>query len=425
MGNAVSKASRCFPSAAKRAPLSMPNLQHPPSANYDVPAMLRTALPRPEALVDTAAPSHTNPSFWGSYQWKPVKVHGFTTRIRPSGLQWVRKLGEGGQGEVGKVLFGGVALAVKRIKKHRQILPESGIPGRVVKYSTGLWRSCCTEIRVHLLMGDHPAFPRLYGVFHGRNHFYLAMDCGVKSFRHAKITSRAKALWYFRQLVTGVQDLHRRGIVHLDLKPDNLVLKSDGDIAIIDFGLAIIPSQNPSKTRYPLWHALREEGSRCFPMLWAGRDNPHSFMASGGTPGYWSPLVELGQLCSYGADLWAVGVILHKCLTGRRPKTYMDTGGTLVWEPDPQHQLSLVHRDFVHRVLRLHLPLAFKSHFLNCSFYPTRSRTDLNHMQNSRPTQSGMKSDFPVHRLGRLSSLAVCAAGSMWDGSSCIDVGPA
>ncbi|KAJ7141219.1 kinase-like domain-containing protein [Mycena epipterygia] len=364
MGNAISKASRCFPSAAKRAPLSMPKPQHPPSANYDVPAMLRTALPGPEALVNTAAPRHINPSFWGSHRWKKVNGVDVKSRMRPSDLQWVRRLGEGGHGEVGKVTFSTTdfPLAVKRINKHKHILPEGDIPGRVVKHSARVWRLFCSEIRVHVLMRDYSAFPVLHGVFHGPDHFFLVMDCGVKPFRDVEMISRAMGLFYSTQLVMAVQNLHREGIVHLDLKYDNLVLNAKGNLSIIDFGLAKILSPTPSKSRYPLWHALRQRRSRRFPMLWAGPDNPHSFMVSGGTRGYLSPLVELGQLCSYGADFWAVGMIIHKCLTGRRRTTYMDTRGTMVWEPDPQHQLSRVHRNFIRRLLSYEKPDRFETY---------------------------------------------------------------
>lgn len=99
-------------------------------------------------------------------------------------------------------------------------------------------------------------------------------------------------------IARAVQNVHARGIVHLDLKPDNIVLTSAGgkdivrellgDVSplLIDFGLAHLLSQPVQCTRR-------------------------------GTPGYWAPeLFEPGHL-SYAADVWSFGVMVHEIVEGR------------------------------------------------------------------------------------------------------------
>ncbi|KAF8143973.1 kinase-like domain-containing protein [Mycena galopus ATCC 62051] len=88
-------------------------------------------------------------------------------------------------------------------------------------------------------MATHSAFPTLHGAFHDQDNYYLVMDCGV-SFVETSIASRKVALAYGRQLARALLALHERGIIHSDLKDDNLMLGSDGHLIVIDFGLAYV-----------------------------------------------------------------------------------------------------------------------------------------------------------------------------------------
>ncbi|KAJ7121299.1 kinase-like domain-containing protein [Mycena crocata] len=166
-------------------------------------------------------------------------------------------------------------------------------------------------------MRDHPAFPVLHGVFHDREHFYLAMTFGGRSFTSVQVATRQRGLRLGAQLVLAVHALHKRGVVHSDIKHGNLLLGHNNRITLIDFGLShIFDMASPTLEEWPAWNALKEAGTDAFPMLWADEPNPHVCLAMGGTPGYMSPLVRWQEEVSYGADLWAVGVILHHWLTG-------------------------------------------------------------------------------------------------------------
>ncbi len=94
------------------------------------------------------------------------------------------------------------------------------------------------------------------------------------------------------EMLQAIKYLHRRGILHRDLKPDN-VLVVDNRVHVMDFGLAI-----ETKTA-------------------AGRFGASDVVA--GTVAYMSPELFQGNVGSKQADLWAVGVILYELLIGRYP----------------------------------------------------------------------------------------------------------
>jgi hypothetical protein len=106
-----------------------------------------------------------------------------------------------------------------------------------------------------------------------------------------------------RQIALALVEAHRHGLVHLDVKPENVLLtKRDGTytVKVVDFGIA-------RRVETPRGRAM-------------------------GTPGYMAPEVVNGARPDQRADLFALGVILHELLTGRQPfagrshaETYFNT----------------------------------------------------------------------------------------------------
>lgn len=95
-----------------------------------------------------------------------------------------------------------------------------------------------------------------------------------------------------RQLCRALEVAHEQGVIHRDIKPHNLVLRSDGVLKVMDFGVARL--------------AQRTSG-----LTLTGQVV--------GTPAYMAPEQLLGEDIDNRADLYAAGVVLYECLAGRRP----------------------------------------------------------------------------------------------------------
>jgi serine/threonine protein kinase len=92
------------------------------------------------------------------------------------------------------------------------------------------------------------------------------------------------------QVAEGLDHAHRQGIVHRDVKPDNLMLLEDGTVKITDFGIAKISTSNLTRTGQFI-----------------------------GTPNYMSPEQVIGHVIDGRSDLFSLGIILYELLTGEKP----------------------------------------------------------------------------------------------------------
>ncbi|WP_426746072.1 bifunctional serine/threonine-protein kinase/formylglycine-generating enzyme family protein [Myxococcus faecalis] len=140
---------------------------------------------------------------------------------------------------------------------------------------------------------NHPHIITVHGVgkHHGRP--YLALEyIDGESLRH-RLTHEPpgpnEALRICRAIAEATAEAHRHGIIHADLKPENVLLPRDGRVRVVDFGLAR--------------HAGTEQG------------------AASGTPAYMAPERWHGAPPSPAIDVWSLGIIAFELLEGRRPLT--------------------------------------------------------------------------------------------------------
>jgi len=142
---------------------------------------------------------------------------------------------------------------------------------------------------------DHPNIVPVHGVseHQGRPYFAMAHIEGQSLrdvIKEGKL-STSDAIDLSMQICEGLQEAHEAGVIHRDVKPSNIILDSKGRPRLLDFGLAMISSEDK----------LTKTGSTL------------------GTVGYMSPEQVAGKKVDHRSDMFSAGVILYEMLTGRRP----------------------------------------------------------------------------------------------------------
>ncbi|KAH9766568.1 CBL-interacting serine/threonine-protein kinase 1 [Citrus sinensis] len=197
-----------------------------------------------------------------------------------------RTLGEGNFGKVkfAQDLDSGLPFAVKILEKNRIIH---------LKITDQIKREIAT-----LKLLKHPNVVRLHEVLASKSKIYMVLEYVTGGELFDKIASKgrlqeAEGRKLFQQLIDGVSYCHNKGVFHRDLKLENILLDSKGNIKISDFGLSALPQH------------FRDDGL---------------LHTTCGSPNYVAPEV-LANRGYDGAtsDIWSCGVILYVILTGYLP----------------------------------------------------------------------------------------------------------
>ncbi len=109
-----------------------------------------------------------------------------------------------------------------------------------------------------------------------------------------------KVIEYGAQIARGLAAAHEKGIVHRDLKPENLFITKDGQVKILDFGLARLTQPKESELGAPPEEAQTMAGLVL------------------GTVGYMSPEQVRGQVADHRSDIFTFTAVLHEMLAGKR-----------------------------------------------------------------------------------------------------------
>ncbi|HEV8200447.1 MAG TPA: protein kinase [Candidatus Polarisedimenticolia bacterium] len=208
----------------------------------------------------------------------------------------LEKIGAGGMGEV---------YAAEDTRLHRKvaikILPKAMAddPARRARFE----REATAVAAL-----SHPNIVTVHSVERAEDVHFMTMEL-VDGKRLAEILPRnglplARFFELAIPLADAVAAAHRAGVVHRDLKPDNILVTNDGRLKVLDFGLAKmdVGSKQPDTeaSSLPTRH-LTEEGQIL------------------GTVAYMSPEQVEGKALDQRTDLFSLGVVLYEMATGRRP----------------------------------------------------------------------------------------------------------
>jgi eukaryotic-like serine/threonine-protein kinase len=220
---------------------------------------------------------------------------GAVNRIAISGYTVVRKIGEGGMSSVYLARRTGddVQLVLKivdaELSKNDEFLQR-------------FIRECGIISKI-----DSPYVARIFDQGFSHEHAYLAMEYffgGDLKARIDKGMTATQALRVVHQLAIGLDAVHATGVVHRDLKPQNILLRTDDTLGIVDFGIAKHVEDKVQLTVH----------GQVF-----------------GTPYYMSPEQGLGKALDARSDLYSVGVIFYEMLAGKRMYT-ADNAVSLVYK---------------------------------------------------------------------------------------------
>ncbi len=142
----------------------------------------------------------------------------------------------------------------------------------------------------------HPNIVSIYDVGNEGDIEYIVMEyvegITLKQYLNAKgVLPEKEAVDYAAQICAGLEHAHKKGIVHKDIKPENILITKEGILKITDFGIAKALNQATITTG---GHAL-------------------------GSVHYFSPEQARGSVTDAKTDIYSVGVILYEMATGKRP----------------------------------------------------------------------------------------------------------
>ncbi len=130
-----------------------------------------------------------------------------------------------------------------------------------------------------------------------KSRMYMAMEFvegkSLRALMSANALSREQAIDIARQILSALQYLHEEGVVHRDVKPENILVDEHGQAKILDFGIALFASERR--------------------LTWAGFSNAL------GTPDYMAPEQIRGRRGDPRTDVYAVGTLLYEMLTRNLP----------------------------------------------------------------------------------------------------------
>ena len=209
-----------------------------------------------------------------------------------------------------------------------------------------------------------------------------------------------KALDYAVQIARGLAAAHERGIVHRDIKPDNIFVTNDGRVKILDFGLAKL-----TEVVYTDADATLHSATQAGVVL--------------GTAGYMSPEQVRGKAADSRSDIFSFGAVLYEMLSGRRAfhgESAADVMSSILnKEPGEliaSHQeISPALDHIVHHCLEKDVVQRFQSAgdlaFQLSELSGTRSSTAMRAIADADSSNAGWRERFDARTIAAIAAVAI------------------
>lgn len=142
---------------------------------------------------------------------------------------------------------------------------------------------------------SHPNIVAVYDVGEHSGNLYMAMECHTGGDLKARIQAGISPMDAVRltcQIARALEFAHAKGVIHRDIKPDNILFRNDGSAVLTDFGIA---KQGDAKTQFTQMGMVA------------------------GTPKYMSPEQARGLPLDAESDLYSLGIVFYEMLTGTVP----------------------------------------------------------------------------------------------------------
>src|SRR6266511_2265784 len=232
------------------------------------------------------------------------------------------KLGAGGMGEV---------YLAQDTKLDRKVALKI-LPAELAANQERMWRF--TQEAKAAAALNHPNIAHVYEIGEPERLHFIAMEFvdgqTLSQLIHATNTDLPKLLRYLQHAAEGLAKAHAAGIVHRDLRPDNIMVTRDGHAKILDFGLAKLletpgPGTNGNTPSDVATAILRQHST------------PGTVL---GTAGYMSPEQAQGKTAEidHRSDIFSFGCILFEAVTDHQPfegSDAVDTLNKIIREPAP------------------------------------------------------------------------------------------
>ena len=145
---------------------------------------------------------------------------------------------------------------------------------------------------------NHPNIATIYSIEEYDNQMFIVMEYiegrsleDIVKLHHNASLPLDDIVNYAIQIAEGLKTAHNKGVIHRDIKSSNILVTNDGNVKIMDFGLAKL----------------------------TGQEKITKANTAVGTVAYMSPEQAQGKEVTYKTDIWSLGVVLYEMLTGQLP----------------------------------------------------------------------------------------------------------